>query len=375
MSRYGRTYDGRRFRYRFVGEDPTVLTDRPNTLLSSQRVGEELRLQEDTLQEDAYDASLLTTAAYATGELEVSKSLRLQAGARVELASQALGSGSDYAVAGVATETSRRDADVMPAFNATYALGEHSSVRSGYSYTLVRPRFRELAPFLYFDYTRRRSISGNTELLNTHIHDATCGGSGFPPIARWLRPLASTSALSDLSNRCSGLPKPMRHFATPPAPICSASRSKAACRWRAWRRRSRLYVGANATLGWSQIELDESAAINTSQSRPLYGQSPYAVNASVQYRGARVGDITLAYNVAGRRIVDVGVDGLPDTYEMPLHRVDATYARKVAAQWKLKISATNLLGDTVLLQQGDLAVNQQRLGTTISASLEWIPLP
>ena len=36
---------------------------------------------------------------------------------------------------------------------------------------------------------------------------------------------------------------------------------------------------------------------------------------------------------------------------------------------------SNLLGDTILLQQGDLAVNQQRLGTTISASLEWIPLP
>ncbi|MBK9072810.1 MAG: TonB-dependent receptor [Myxococcales bacterium] len=376
VSRYGRTYDGRRFRYRFVGEDPTVLTDSPDTLLISQRVGDELRLQEDTLQEDAYDASLLTTAAYATGELAVTRKLRLQGGARVELASQALGSGSDYAVAGIATDTSRRDADVMPAFNATYVLGEHSSVRSGYSYTLVRPRFRELAPFLYFDYTRRRSISGNTELQNTHIHNADVRWEWFPADSeviaasgfykRFVDPieqvLVNSEADATFRNATGadllGLEVEGRMSLARIAPALAD-----------------FYVGANATFGWSQIELDETAAINTSQSRPLYGQSPYAVNASVQYRGARVGDITLAYNVAGRRIVDVGVDGLPDTYEMPLHRVDATYARKVAAQWKLKISATNLLGDTVLLQQGDLAVNQQRLGTTISASLEWIPLP
>lgn len=376
VTSYSRDYDGRRFRYRFVGEDPTILTQRPDALLTSTRVGDELRLQEDTLQEDAYTASLFTSALYATGEAKLTGRLRLLAGARVELASQELASGSEYAVAGMAQKTARGDADVLPSANAVYAVGETMNVRAGYSYTLVRPRFRELAPFLYFDYTRRRSISGNPELANTHIHNADVRWEWFPGQSEVVA--------------ASGF---FKRFVDPIEQVLVNSEADATFRNaqgadlvglelegrlgldRLAGALKHFYVGANATIGWSKIELDESATINTNQTRPLYGQSPYAINASVQYRSERVGDVTLSYNVAGRRIVDVGVDGLPDTYEQPLHRLDLTYARALAPQWRLKLAASNLLGDTNVLQQGDLTVNQQQLGTTISASVEWIPLP
>ena len=56
---------------------------------------------------------------------------------------------------------------------------EHN-VRAAYSYSLVRPRFRELAPFLFFDYVRGRSVSGNPELLDTHIHNGDLRWEWFP---------------------------------------------------------------------------------------------------------------------------------------------------------------------------------------------------
>ncbi len=91
-----------------------------------------------------------------------------------------MANGSRYAIAGLERDISRTDNDVMPAANLVYSPRPDMNVRAAYSYTLTRPRFRELAPFLFFDYVRRRDISGNPELATTHIHNADVRWEWFP---------------------------------------------------------------------------------------------------------------------------------------------------------------------------------------------------
>ena len=76
------------------------------------------------------------------------------------------------------------------------------NVRAAYSYTLTRPRFRELAPFLFFDYVRRRDISGNPNLVD-HAHPQRRPPLGVVPVGgRGVRRLArSTSSSSIRSSR------------------------------------------------------------------------------------------------------------------------------------------------------------------------------
>ena len=69
--------------------------------------------------------------------------------------------------------TARQRSD-SSALNAVYGLASSANLRAGYSYTLARPQFRELAPFAYFDFVRRRTVwatrSCSTPGYTTQIH-------------------------------------------------------------------------------------------------------------------------------------------------------------------------------------------------------------
>ena len=78
-------------------------------------------------------------------------------------------------------------------------------------------------------------------------------------------------------------------------------------------------------------------------------------------------------SVLGGRITDVGVEGLPDTYDRPMHRVDVVAARAIGKDLKLKLSAANILNQKVRLEQGDITVNSYAPGVSFSLGLDWAP--
>src|SRR5215207_7869818 len=149
-------------------------------MFSTQHIGPDFQVEEGTLHEDAYKAGLDVFAGFATAEIPMDDKLRMIAGVRYERAMQDLSNGSRYAVAGNRASIDRTDDDVLPTVNFVYAARADMNVRGAYSYTLVRPRFRELAPFLFFDYNRRRDISGNPDLATTHIHNLDLRWEWFP---------------------------------------------------------------------------------------------------------------------------------------------------------------------------------------------------
>ena len=130
-------------------------------------------------------------------------------------------------------------------------------------------------------------------------------------------------------------------------------------------------VGANLTLIHSQAELADRGVM-TSASRPLQGQSPYVVNVDLGWSSPRTGtEVSALYNVFGRRISEVGIEGLPDVYEQPFHRVDLAASQTLGRGFRLKLAGTNLLDQPVVIRQGDLTVQRTAPGVTGSLSLEW----
>jgi hypothetical protein len=97
------------------------------------------------------------------------------------------------------------------------------------------------------------------------------------------------------------------------------------------------------------------------------------VNLSLGYSHADVGELNLLYNVIGARITDVGIEGLPDTYEQPLHRVDLVAMRSLGQGFKLKLTASNLLNQRVRLEQGGVTVNTYDPGVSFGLGLDWTP--
>jgi outer membrane receptor protein involved in Fe transport len=369
-----RVLGGRRFRYKYVGSDPMVRGLAGEAMFDEQHIGPEFQLEESTLEEDAYNATLDTYAGFAMGEVELGDKLRAIGGVRYEHASQEMSNGTRFAVGGLERDIARTDDDVLPATNLVYSPRSDMNLRAAYSYTLTRPRFRELAPFLFFDYIRRRSISGNPELATTHIHNADLRWEWFPgedevfaisgfyknfvdPIEQVLAN-AKTDA-TFLNAKGGNLVGVELEARTSLARITPAL--------------SRFKVGTNVAVMRSRVQLGADQMLLTHRNRPLYGQAPYVLNVNVGWAHPQVADINVLYNVVGPRITDVGIEGLPDTFDRPMHRVDVVAARAVSKDLKLKLSVGNLLNQRVRVEQDDVIVNSYAPGVSVSLGLDWTP--
>jgi outer membrane receptor for ferrienterochelin and colicin len=51
----------------------------------------------------------------------------------------------------------------------------------------------------------------------------------------------------------------------------------------------------------------------------------------------------LHYNVFGRRLSNISLGGTPDVYERSVPTLDFTFSQSVFENWKVKVSAKNLL--------------------------------
>ncbi|MCG3172602.1 MAG: hypothetical protein GMKNLPBB_00756 [Myxococcota bacterium] len=374
-----RDFAARRFRYDILARrtDPAVLFLKPEEMLSNENIGPNFVLEERTLPEDAYKAGLLVAAGYAAVDINYLDPVRLIPGVRYEYANQTLNPGSPFATSATPpTGVDRTDSDLLPAMNAVWAIRDDLNLRAAYSYTLVRPQFRELAPFLYFDFTRRRQTSGNPNLDRSRIHNGDLRLEWFPSgkevlaasgfIKRFEKPIERTvvGANGDVS------------FANAEGALAGGGEIEGRLSLsRITPALEGLRLGANVAWIHSSVDLTrQQAAISTSRERPLQGQSPYVINGGLTYDLESIGLSTaLLYNVSGARIADVGFDKLPDIYEQPIHRLDATVSKTLPAGFRVKFAAANILNEDFVLTQGDLVVQQYLPGVNLSLSLEWSP--
>ena len=369
-----RALGGRRFRYVYVGSDPTVRTMSGEDMFSAGQIGTNFSLQEDTLQEDAYTASLDIYAGHLSGEVEISEKVRAIVGARYEYAAQELANGSRYAVAGLETSIARGESDVMPAANLVYAPRPDMNVRAAYSYTLTRPRFRELAPFLFFDYVRRRDISGNPDLATTHLHNADLRWEWFPSEDEVIAVSAFYKHFVDpIEQVLANVNADATFMNAEGGDLVGGEVEARTSLGRITPALARFKVSTNLAAMRSRVQLGADQMLLTSKSRPLYGQSPFVVNVNLGWAHPAVADVNVLYNVIGARITDVGAEGLPDTYERPVHRLDVVASRLVRKDLKLKLGVANALNQSVRLEQGDVVVNRYAPGVSVSLGLDWTP--
>jgi outer membrane receptor protein involved in Fe transport len=78
------------------------------------------------------------------------------------------------------------------------------------------------------------------------------------------------------------------------------------------------------------------------------------LNLGLDYVNERTGSrARIVYNVAGKRIAQVGRNPLPDVYEQPRHLLDLTVGQKIGKHVELKGTAENLIDSDVLFTQGE----------------------
>ncbi|MCH8557229.1 MAG: TonB-dependent receptor [Balneolia bacterium] len=300
-------------------------------------------LEEGTRPIDSYTASNLTTAGYITTELPVATAL-VSAGLRVEHNRQTLNSRDDFQVIRVDNNV----LSALPFLNISLPVTDRSQIRTGYSRTVNRPEFRELAPFVFYDYKLDANRAGNPNLRTARIDNAEMRFEYYPRLGE-IMTLGVFFKYFDS-------PIENRTIVTTESPQFSYVNADYAVSYGAEAefRKSfsgvtgselidRFSVSANATIIFSEVDLGESALAQES-TRALQGQSPYILNGAIYYddqrRRVQAG---LVYNIVGPRIFSVGDVLFPTIYEMPRHSADINATVGVSRISSVKLGVKNFL--------------------------------
>lgn len=385
MVRLGdRSFSLRRFSYRYDpanGPAPGELQLTPGEFLAPDRLGRDLQLVEVTDRFDGYTATQslyapFLRADYTRGGTRENPTLRLTAGARVEVFSQTVTSQSPFAEAGVVSAprvTDRTDPSVLPAAAVSWAVSPTMMLRAAYGATLARPIVREVAPFLYPDFVRNRTIQGNPDLRTTSVHNVDVRWELYPQRGEVLAASLFYKAFIDPiervildrnGNATYDNVEGAQNFGAELEARISLGRVARPLR--------SLYVNANAALIYSRVSLNPSQQVNaTNAERPLAGQSPWVVNIGLRYEPSPKFSASVFYNVFGARIEDVGRFGLPDTYREPLHQLDATVQWDPTPAFGLRLAARNLALQPLVFTQGPLEVLRREAAMSFSLSAQF----
>ncbi|MCH8486728.1 MAG: outer membrane beta-barrel protein [Candidatus Cyclonatronum sp.] len=300
-------------------------------------------IEEGTRPIDSYGAESLTLAGYLSTEFVLSR-MQLSGGLRVEHNTQQLNSQDDFQDIRVKNPV----LSLLPFLSASLTLTERTQLRAGYSRTVNRPEFRELAPFVFYDYKMDAGRAGNPNLKTAQIDNADLRYEFYPRVGE----LISVGVFFKYFNN----PIENRTIVTTESPQFSYINADYAMSYGAeieFRKSmlgltnsafiDRFSVNANASVIFSEVNLGETA-VAQSQTRALQGQSPYIVNMALYYDDQQRGiQASAVYNIVGPRIFSVGDVLFPTIYEMPRNSLDLSASYRFGRGSQLKAGISDLL--------------------------------
>jgi outer membrane receptor protein involved in Fe transport len=266
-------------------------------------------LKDITETRDIYTASADLFSYYAMADQRFGKSFRLIYGVRVEDFTQKLD--AEYnSFTKVRINTNK--VDVLPSVNAVYSINTKQNLRFSYSKTLNRPEFRELAPFLFRDYTIKYSVFGDTSLKRASIDNYDFRYEFYPGKAQLISaslfyknfkdPIeliadenqdATLTYKNTPSSTLKGIEFEVRSL------LGTFINAPTSSIW------NKLTFFGNVSILKSKVNIKTTDTSNFyySKGRVLQGQSPYVINAGLTYQDDEK-DITstISVNRYGQRV-------------------------------------------------------------------------
>jgi outer membrane receptor protein involved in Fe transport len=359
-----RDFASRRFRYIPTNAVALDLTRAPEELFTTANIGPAYRFNEETRPVDAYDAEMTTVGVFGMGDWVLSSKARLVAGVRVENFREEVNTFDPFGLFVQREQALLENTDVFPGVNFVYALRPSTNLRLGFSQTVNRPEFRELAAFEFTDVVGNRAIRGNPALVRSLIQnvdarvEAFTGGRGVlaasvffkrfgDPIERVINAGAQPLQTFENADKARNLGFELE-----------AGRQVL----------PNLYFSLNYTFVDSEITLTDNARrVQTSQTRALAGQSKNLLNA--------IGEFTVGgfqaralFNFIDDRISDVGANQAPDIIEQGRGSLDVVLMQRIRGLG-LRLTIENLTNEPYLFKQADEDQRRYELGRAVMLSV------
>lgn len=345
-----RDYMGTRFYYNLNKLNPTItdIYDTDSFLNMENVENGSITIDRKKQPKDSYTAGNSIYAGYIATEYYPVAPLLVNLGVRYEISKQWV----DYYTDGGKAERSELNKnDLFPSLNMKYQMNEKNSLRFAFSRTVTRPSFIEMAPFLYQESYGSAQIRGNADLQNGYNYNIDLRYELFEkngdmlsitayykhlkaPIER-VQTLSGGSVVHSFRNADNGM-----------ATGVEIEFRKEIVK--------DLRFGVNGSYMYTNVKLPEGGAYTNSQ-RALQGASPYLANADLTYSPAFSNDrqlsVALLYNLQGPRIHSVGISGLGDIKQQPVHTLNFTGSYRFNRRFAVKLQVNDLLNQDILFKQ------------------------
>lgn len=359
----------------FTIPDNDVIPDLRSMFADSLYSVEKGRLSysEDSKLADQYDALENLVAGYAMidAPFEIAGlQMRTIVGARLEKSVQELNS---FTVTDEPVRVDQNLLDVLPAVNLIIKPNESFNIRLGASQTLARPSLREYAPFQFYDFQQQATIAGNPNLKRALIKNYDLRfeyftGPGevlslsgfykqfhnaieetiFPQQSEIVRSFGNANGQANNIGIELEIRKSLGFIAEP---------------------LQFLIVSFNGAIINSDITVEQAGV---KDSRAMWGQSPYTINASLAYVNPDTRtSVTFGYNTAGRRIIQVNLVGVfqgdPHVYELPRDVIDFSVIQPIGEAFEVKLAIRDLLNQPLKWEQSGALIqsNVRGMGVTL----------
>ncbi|MBN8584448.1 MAG: TonB-dependent receptor [Ignavibacteria bacterium] len=307
-----------------------------------------------TRKSDAYNATEDLAAGFLMFDVPVGK-LRTVIGARLESNLSRLNS---YDQIGDPIQRNVNKNDVLPSINLTYALNSQINLRAGYYQSISRPEFREIAPFSFYDFTEQIFTIGNPELERNLIRNYDLRFEYFPYageiISVSLFYKKFDSPIEEVFVPNSGGDNRIKTYQNAKGGANNYGIELEARKNLGFITKHMKYFSLNANISVinSKVDLSGIGSTVTNLERRLQGQSPYTINLGLYYDNADLGtSVNLSYNRFGKRISEVGLEGLSDIEENGRDVVDISVIQKLFKNFEIKLSVKDILAQDYLFTQ------------------------
>ncbi len=350
------------------------------------------------------------SGAYIMNDMPITKNFNASYGARLEKFDNFYTGQNNSGTVKYNNENVLNTLNILPAVNLVYKMNKNaksrndqSNIRAAFSQTVARPSFREKSIAQIYDPILNRTFNGNIDLVQTKI---------FNYDLRWEKFFGRTELIS-ASAFYKKLINPIEIATYEQAPneVSPVNAGEAevfgieleARKAIGFQKESQSHinftVGANFNYIVSRIDMTK-VLINkgevivseleireankrgdetVNRYRPMFGQSPYSVNAFVNFSNDSLGlTCNVSYNVQGPRLSVVGIGLIPDVYEQPFHSLNLKVSKTFGKEdkWNMSLSGQNLLNQVrnqyfVAYQAESQVFNTVRPGMTVTTGITY----
>lgn len=343
--------------------DPSVVPNPIALFADSNFRTDRLGISEDSKLRDSYTATETLWAGYIMADIPFSIGalpIRVIAGARLESSVQQLYSFNDQ---DQQVTVNLDVTDVLPSVNVVVTPLENFNLRAAATQTLTRPSLREFAPFAFFDFQTQSTTRGNPNLTRALIQNYDVRAEWFPGPGEVL---SASLFYKNFKNAIEETVDPSTSELIRSFRNASSDATNYGVEFEARKNLgflskdlTFLVVSANIALINSNITVLQGSV---EDSRRMWGQSPYTINASISYFNPDWGtSATVGYNIAGRRIIQVAQVGVyqiaekykadgPHIYENPRDVIDFTITQNIG-NLEIKAAVRDILNQELVWEQ------------------------